>query len=407
MMLHHFTTRYFPHHIPHKVKELYLSHALLGFAISLISIFEPIYFYTIGFSVRTILLYLAVVYAGYALILPLGGRLAARFGCERVMLVANFFAIAYFALLPAVKSEPRFLWFLVPLVIFYKMLRWPAFHAEFAVSGAHGERGREMTGFLLIARIVGILAPAIGGVLLASVGPNFVFGIVAVLILFSTAPLFATKQLYIRESIGYRSIFKTLFDKRLRRNVVAFLGHGEEEIWYVAWSIFMFIAFAGYRGVGFVSSVALMAGTFTTIWVGRATDVALKRDGNSAASGIVRFGATLVGLAWLFRVFLPRGITIVLVELLDRIAYPAIGLPLRAVTYEVAQKENPLMTVVTLEVALALGKLCALIVGVAVATIYPGSWTALFMVGTLFSLFYFFGGTRPQGVASGSTPLEV
>lgn len=403
MMLHHFTTRYFPHHIPHKVKELYFSHALLGFAISLISIFEPIYFYTIGFSVRTILLYLAVVYAGYALALPLGGRLAARFGCERVMLVANFFVVAYFALLPAVKTTPELLWFLAPLVVCYKTLRWPAFHAEFAVSGAHGERGREMTGFLLIARLVGVIAPALGGILLTIRGPNFVFGLVAMLAILSTLPLFWTKQLCIRETIRYRTVFRALVSPRLRRNIIAFLGHGEEEIWYVAWSIFMFLAFKGYEGVGFVSSAALLVGMFTTVWVGRATDVALKRDGDAAASGIVRFGTVLVCLAWVFRIFLPRGVAVALVEILDRVAYPAIGLPLRAVTYEIAQKERPLETVIVLEVALALGKLIALLAGVLIATMYPGSWTPLFILGTLFSALYAFGGTRPliRGQTSG------
>jgi len=395
VILHHFTTRYFPHHIPHKVKEMYLSNALLEFALSLISIFEPIYFYTLGFSVRDILLYLALLYTGYAILLPLGGRLASRFGCERMMLIANFFVVAYFALLPLVRTTHGLFWVLIPLVLCYKVLRWPAFHAEFAVSGAHGERGREMTGFFLIARAVGVVAPTLGGVLIAYAGPNVVFGLVALLVVCSTLPLFLTKQLCIREPVKYRDVFAMIFSKPWRRTMVAFLGHGEEEIWYVAWSIFMFIAFRGYALVGFVSSVSLLAGTMTALWVGRATDAALKKGGDKAAAGIVRFGSMLVGCAWLFRIFLPRGIAVALVELLDRIAYPAIGLPLRAVTYEAAQAARPMLTIVSLEVALAIGKMGALFAGVAVATLYPGAWTPLFIIGGVFSLFYFFGGSRP------------
>jgi hypothetical protein len=65
-----------------EIRELYVSTTILDFGLAMILIFEPIYLYTIGYTLRQIIFFFFLVYLIYFFILPLGASFAKHLGYE-------------------------------------------------------------------------------------------------------------------------------------------------------------------------------------------------------------------------------------------------------------------------------------------------------------------------------------
>lgn len=57
-MIHFNILKLFPSFLKREIAELYITVAIKTFALSMISVFEPLYFYQLGFSIPQILLFL-------------------------------------------------------------------------------------------------------------------------------------------------------------------------------------------------------------------------------------------------------------------------------------------------------------------------------------------------------------
>src|SRR5687767_521609 len=87
---------YFGGRISRQMKELYASTAIADLGIALIMVFEPIFLYSVlGFSMEEVLLFFAAVYAIYIVIIPLGAKVASRFGYEHAILFSIPFQVLY------------------------------------------------------------------------------------------------------------------------------------------------------------------------------------------------------------------------------------------------------------------------------------------------------------------------
>ncbi|MEK7161770.1 MAG: hypothetical protein AAB729_03720, partial [Patescibacteria group bacterium] len=75
MFLNFHLPHYFSKSVRREMGQLYASSAISNFALSIITLFEPIFLYTVlHFSVPKILMFMAVVYAVYILFIPIGGK---------------------------------------------------------------------------------------------------------------------------------------------------------------------------------------------------------------------------------------------------------------------------------------------------------------------------------------------
>ena len=100
---------FFPHHISRELKELFWSRAIMDFAVAAVALFEPIYLYTLGYSLQVILLFYIEVYIVYFILLPVGAKFANRFGYEHSMTLSTIFLVGYYLALYAIGSNPIFL----------------------------------------------------------------------------------------------------------------------------------------------------------------------------------------------------------------------------------------------------------------------------------------------------------
>src|SRR6187455_384808 len=105
---------YFSHQVNREVKEVYWQTLLSNLALSLVFIFEPIYLYTLGYSLIRIMWFYVVVYGAYVILIGFGAKITSRIGYKHSILISNFIYVAYWITLYSIRFNPK-LFFVAPI----------------------------------------------------------------------------------------------------------------------------------------------------------------------------------------------------------------------------------------------------------------------------------------------------
>jgi predicted MFS family arabinose efflux permease len=373
--------KYFADGMTRELKELFWSTAILDFAISAVGVFEPIYLYTLGFSVSKIILFFIAVYGLYFLLVPLGGKIARSRGYEHSILFSTPFLILYFVSLFAIPYHPFFIVCAVVSLALQKMLYWPGYHADFARFGKDGARGKEISNLVMWDSLVMIVGPAFGGLVIATVGFKVLFVIAIFLILVSNIPLLLTPEKFQPVPFSYGESMKRLVAQENRRKLFAYMGYGEEHLAGYLWPIFIFLAIGEYVSIGFLVSASVLVATVLTLYIGRMTDEGSRHE-------VLKIGVVFTFFTWIMRILVVSGVGIFMSDSLYRISRRTVGVPFAAIVYEDAKKGSIMNSIIFLQTALVLGKIVVSIAALVILYFFPGNWMAIFLLGAAMTLLY-------------------
>lgn len=382
-MFRNFYYKYFANGLTRQVKELFWSTAILDFAASAVGIFEPIYLYTLGFSVSQIILFFIAVYVFYFLILPLGGKFARARGYEHSILFSTPFLILYYLSLFAIPYHQFFIVSAVISLAIQKTLYWPGYHADFARFGIDGARGREISNLVVLSSLVSILGPAFGGIVIETVGFKVLFIIASFLILISNLPLLVTPEKFEPVPFSYKEAMKNLVKPENRRQFFAYMGFGEEHIASFLWPIFIFLMVKEYVSIGFLISASVLVATVLTLYIGRVTDEESRHE-------VLKIGTIFTFFTWLMRILVVSGLGVFMADSLYRISRRVLGVPLIAITYDQAKKTSVMKNIIFFQMALVLGKLLISVLTLILLFFFPSSWIAIFVLAAAMTLLYAF-----------------
>src|SRR3989338_5094483 len=130
-----YLSHYFPRHLAPQLRELYMTISILNLAMAAIMIFEPIYLLGLGYQLSGVIGFYLAVYIIYFLIMPLGAKMALRFGYNKSIIFSTLFLISYYLSLWGLESSPIFLLTAIPAFALQKTFYWPGYHSEFARYG--------------------------------------------------------------------------------------------------------------------------------------------------------------------------------------------------------------------------------------------------------------------------------
>ena len=100
MLLNFHLPNYFSKSVREEIGELYAHSAIANMASSMMLLFEPIFLYAVlGFSINQVLLFTAIVYAVYIVMIPLGGKAASQFGYKHAIALSVPFQLVYWMML--------------------------------------------------------------------------------------------------------------------------------------------------------------------------------------------------------------------------------------------------------------------------------------------------------------------
>lgn len=381
-------TSLFAKRLTRQIRELYSATLILDLAVSMVSIFEPVFLYVffsktlpLKETLESIVYFYLALYALYFFLVPFGAKFARRFGYENSIALASLFQIVLYFSLFIMNQFP---WAVAVAVVVYaiaKCLYWPAFHANFARFSADGEQGREISNLYALESFIYIVGPLIGGLILESFGFKVLFVAVSILMLASNIPMLVTKEIFEPKSFPYFKTYRKFFKKENRKKFFAHFGYGEEWIVLVLWPIFMYLAANDFLGLGIISAVSTLTATAVLLFIGRWTD---KRG----KTMVLKFGVVLYFFSWLFKILTRNYLGIILLDAYARITKNSVSIPITAGLYKDAQHGSVMEEIVFFETALVAGKIIAMLCALLILQIFVPGWNSLFILGALFTLFY-------------------
>lgn len=381
-------TSLFAKRLTRQIRELYSATLILDLAVSMVSIFEPVFLYVffsqtlpLKETLECVIYFYLAVYVLYFILIPLGAKFAKRFGYENSIALATLFQIMlYFSLF----AMNRFPWAVAVAVVVYaiaKCLYWPAFHANFARFSADGEQGREISNLYALESFIYIVGPLVGGLVLEAFGFKVLFVAVSILMLASNIPMLITKEIFEPKNFAYFKVYKSFFKKENRKKFFAHWGYGEELIVLVLWPIFMYLAANDFLGLGVISAISTLTATVILLFIGRLAD---KRG----KAKLLKFGVVLYFFSWLFKILTRNYLGIILLDAYSRITKNSVAIPITASLYKDAQHSSVMEEIVFFEAALVTGKIVAMLFALLVLQIFVPGWNSLFILGAIFTLFY-------------------
>jgi len=366
-----------------EIRELYASVAFADMASALAVLFEPIILYkVIGLDILQILMFMAALYALQVMLLPLGAKIASRFGYMHTIFLSIPFMALYWLLLYGAHFEFNLLYFAPIAYAIEKTLFWPAFHASAAryidSKNRTGPSRRNSDGLYAMVVAMRILGPVIGGVVAYYLGLGIVLLLAAAMYLTSLLPLLVSKEIYAPNSYSFNDTWEIY--KKFPKRFFSYLGSGEEIIIIAIWPILIYLITGNVALTGLVVSGGAAVTALLLL--------AIKRpSGLSSKLLLLKVGTFVYTLVNLLRLAVGGFYGLFMVDALGRTTKELISLPLTTLTYERAEQNKILPYVVFYQQSAALGKCLAALLAVIVFG-FTGSLVAVFILAGAFTLLY-------------------
>ena len=190
-----------------ELNEIFAFMSLRSFAISLISIFIPIYLYNLGFGLRGILYFYFWMFSVEFIFEYLTALFIRKIGPKHLIALSVPFILAHFFMLQTIEKFGWPIWLISILGGITLALYWQSYHYDFSRS-KHRKKSTSDVGNLFMAMaILGAIAPFIGGLLAGIFGPSAVITVVMAILLIAVVILFQTKDdNYKRGKLNLRNI---------------------------------------------------------------------------------------------------------------------------------------------------------------------------------------------------------
>jgi MFS family permease len=321
------------HFLNRELSEMYMTVAIRAFAISLISVFIPIYLLQEGFSLRYVFLFYSILCFVHALFSHIATKLSTKIGVKHSILISMPFLIGFYILLQFVGNS--WVFYITPIIGGIQgALFWVNFHMDFAVFSTKKIRAKQISGYAVVCLILSALGPLLGGFLLLYFNFNVLFIIVSFLLLFSTIPLFASGESYVHADYSFKKVGEVI--KKLGwKGLTGFVGYGMILCSAVFLPVLLFFTLKTYLNVGAIVSLTLFFGIISTFFVGRLAD----RFGNGK---VLRIGSLFTFVGWSLIAFFQTVLSVIGLNLFLGLTAPTSGggPAFDALNYDIAKRKH-------------------------------------------------------------------
>lgn len=368
--------------IRNELGEIYTNLVIRKFALTLITIFIPIYLLNIGFGLFMVVLFILLMWLVKGISSSIAGFLDARIGPKHTILVSVPLLLGFLSLLllldPALTPLARGIE--VPLLVLAAViggldqaLYWVSLNAEFVKNTDNIHSGKETGHFHAYPQIGVLAAPAIGGLILSWLGFDFLIGIVILLVVISVFPLFLTSDY--RERFRLKPLFA-----RTRRNELLLAGIFVQGMVMFAeafaWPLYLFLRFGDLLSVGAAASFMALGVMVFTMAIGRLSDQISRRR-------LLTIGAIGLAVLWLASLAITTVLEAFLLSFLIGPFLVLIYIPLFAMYSDFA-RDDPVNRTVLREWLLVAGFLVA-----SLLVITTGRMESAFVLAAVGSLVFF------------------
>lgn len=372
------------------LRAFYWNILFRSLAMGLIGIFAPVFVFLtmkgVGGSwiagVRWVMVFVLVQRVIVWLGAIKAGQIIEKIGYRWGILWGIVFQICMLLFLLLAEGDYR--WLLVTatmsgmVVLFY----WISRLALFSDDGVDEKFGEEMGMVTMLERGTSILAPFLGGVIIAGAGFKVLFVLGVVLLLISIVPLFFMPYHEHKDGISWRHFLRFLKRENNKKLILGFFGRGMEDLvsnW--VWPLFAFIIIGTFEGLGAVTSIVMVVSVLMAFIVGRLFD-RNRAKGGLEDEKIYWVGSVITAITRFTRSFAGSMLGVVGWDSLTKMVAPFYWIPFSSYRAVAAGKVSPVEFLSYRAMIYSLGS--AMMALLAITMIgWPAGWNWIFGVGAL------------------------
>lgn len=240
-------------------------------------------------------------------------KIVRLFGHKRVMLWGNVVYILFLLNLFYADKHPLLIFVAAFLSGLNNVLFWQSYNTLVSYNSPAISMGRNL-GLIRFARnMVSMLIPALGGVIIALFGFNYVFLVSILIILISLITISHLDVTPERDEVNLEEYLSWLKEKQFDRLLLSQAGRYFYDMSLVLWPLYVFLLIGDIQTVGYLYSLSLFIAMIVNLFTGNFLD----KRGKSKLPFFISGG--LMTFFWLVRVGLQTAWTVMMVDSLDKI----------------------------------------------------------------------------------------
>ncbi|MCA9349310.1 MFS transporter [Candidatus Saccharibacteria bacterium] len=245
-------------------------------ALSMVSVFLPLYLYNLGYSLTAIMWYFLV----FSLVrIPanfIAGYVIGKIGPKHTIAISTIAETTYMILLVSLKS---FGWPILLLSVVQSIansLFFTAYHVDFSKIKQTSDAGKEFSHMVVLEKIFGMIGPLVGGILATLVDVRLSVGVSIALLMLSLVPLFLSGEpVKLNQHVFYGGITQKLVSSKA--NILAILAINLGTVLSsITWVLFIGIAVFRndvYAYIGVLATVTTLLSIILAKYIGNQTDL--------------------------------------------------------------------------------------------------------------------------------------
>lgn len=315
-----------------ELDEIYIGNALRSFAGSMISIFIPIYLFTLGNSFTNILWFYLLTHLFGIGVVILSFKLIHRIGAKHLIFISTIFQIGFFVLLQLMSTTYIPLAVLALVNAIHLYFFWLPFNIIFARSSSNKEGGTQLGIMTVFSSALTIIGPLVGGIITTQFSQGYL-----ILFIFASVLLLISGLVYLF-SHDSKEIHKINLRKSLdvisKRDKLALTGNRIRTFTLaILWPMFMFLILGTTVSIGAILSGANLLLVILTAYVGRLSD---KKDKNK----LLKFGSIFHSGSAAFRGFATSLGSIAAFQVLGAFTFAFMNIPFRSMVYQRSREHS-------------------------------------------------------------------
>ena len=344
--------------LKNELTELYITHALRSFALSMIALFLPIFFLRQGFSIMQVLFFYVIsciigtVACYYAI------RYAAKKGVKHsiimsIPLIIIFFLVLYnFDILSIYINE-----FYLAIISFFIVTISNAYyymglHIDFTKSSSMKKSAKDLGMLNSLSILLSIMGPLLGAFIISFFSFKILFLIVITILIIAVIPLFFSNEIHDEINVD----IKNIFSKQNSKEMIPYFAEGyRDHVARIFWPLLIFFLGLNLKEMGglFTFSNFILAGL--TYYMGKKTIEANKHH-------ILNLGVKLHSLTLVLRVMFSSVTYIALIQGFGAATFTLVTVPFQSIFYNNSKKKG-INHIYLREVFLHAGRFLSLISG--------------------------------------------
>jgi len=365
-----------------EMNELYIFMLITGLANSMITLFVPIYLYTLGYAIKEIILYFLLIAIFFFLLGYIGAKIVSKIGIKHSILISTPLIIAYYLGLRFIP-EMSALFVLLPLLLAIRNILFNyGYHASFLESSKAKKRGAEVSMMHAIGLATFVVGPILGGFIAATYGFPTLFVIGAALSIVGVLPLFYSSEKYEKIEFSGEFLYRDIFSKKNRPMLTSFSGYAiEQSINREIWPIFLIILLVKIEQVGSVFGISIGISILIFYFIGHLTDKYDKRK-------LLQIGTLFYFFSWIGKMFANSFTKVLVVDTYQNFARNFLWVPWEAYSYDLAAKTDKFKFIVQRELIFNLSRIIVMpfVILLFHLNFYP--FILSFIIAAVFSLLY-------------------